>query len=119
MYAGQDEADTEDLVGRAAYISLVNLTYGLTAELRLDPIRTQTNTRRVLKEVAEHFAALPPAVTEFDHFRPAAYLLENRSEVLRTLPEVEAALDRFEKLFWDLNVLLAGEVKPTARAARA
>jgi hypothetical protein len=119
MYAGQDEADTEDLIGRAAYMALINHSYGLKDGMQLDPARGQGKPGRVLKETEEHFATLPPSAPEFDHFRPAAYLLENRSDMLRNLPELDAVLDRFEKLFADLNALLVGETKPTARAARA
>jgi hypothetical protein len=48
---------------------------------------------------------LPPETPEFDHFRPSAYLAEN-PEVLNQLPELDSALDRFEKLFVDINALL-------------
>jgi predicted ATPase len=116
MYAGQDEADTEDLLGRATYMALVNQTYGLKDGTQLDLTRSVAKAGRVLKDVEEHFATLPVGASEFDHFRPAAYLLENRSDVLHSLPELEPALDRFEKLFADLNALLAGELRPAVRA---
>jgi hypothetical protein len=58
-----------------------------------------------VKDVEESFRTLPPDAPEFDHFSPASFLIENPS-VLETLPGVEDALDRFEKLFTDLNALL-------------
>jgi len=119
MYAGQDEADTEDLLGRAAYLALVNQAYGLTDKMKLDVALGNRNGARVLKEAEEHFATLPPSAPNFDHFRPAAYLLENRSGILCSLPGLEAALNRFEKLFTDLNALLADETRPIAKTAGA
>jgi hypothetical protein len=119
MYAEQDEADTEDLLGRVAYLALVNQAYGLTDKMKLDVTYGNRNGARVLKEAEEHFATLPPTAPNFDHFKPAAYLLENRSGILRSLPGLDSALDRFEKLFTDLNALLADEARPSAKAARA
>jgi len=49
---------------------------------------------------------LPPAIAEFDHYRPAEFLMANSTRLKKVLPELGAALDRFEKLFTDLNKLL-------------
>jgi hypothetical protein len=38
--------------------------------------------------------------------RPSAYLSKNRGAFLKGATEVDAALDRFENLFKDLNLLL-------------
>jgi predicted ATPase len=118
-YAGQDEADTEDLIGRAAFMALVNKAYGLTGAAELNPTVEARTGARVLKEVEQHFALLPPEMPQFDHFRPASYLLENRSEILRNLPGLESALGRFERLFLDLNALILEEARPNVKAAGA
>jgi predicted ATP-dependent endonuclease of OLD family len=118
-YAGQEEADTEDLIGRTAFMALVNQTYGLSPASQLNPATGTTQSGRVLKDVEQHFALLPPNLPEFDHFRPAAYLLENRSEILAKLPSLESGLERFENLFSDLNKLLSVEARNTAKAAGA
>lgn len=103
-YAGQDEGDIEDILGRDTYIALLNKTYNLDGKsLDVKKIPAQG---RVLEHAENHFKTLPPEVAEFDHYRPSLYLLENHPKLLNSLPGVDAALDRFEKLFKDLNGLL-------------
>lgn len=108
-YAGQPEADVEDVVGAAAYAELVNKTYGLPTA---DKVAAPPAAARVVKHVEEHFRTVKADVPEFDHFAPAAHLLEKRTALFRSLPDVEPALDRFEKLFADLN----GLIPPGGRA---
>jgi hypothetical protein len=119
MYADQEEADTEDLIGRAAYTALVNQAYSLTSTKRLVGSDADGEVGRVLKTVKDHFGTLAPESPEFDHFKPAVYLLENRGELIRNLPGMERALERFEKLFADLNALLVSEPKLAVKGARA
>jgi hypothetical protein len=100
-YTGSDEADVEDLIGRRGYVALIEKCYGLAGGLKLPEIAQQ----RVVKDVEESFRVLPPAAPEFDHFAPASFLIENPG-ALEALPGAADALDRFEKLFADLNALL-------------
>jgi hypothetical protein len=106
-YVDQDEADIEDLLGRSFYITLVNKCYSLDEPHRLSEERPSDAPIRVLKEVENHFATLPPDIPEFDHYKPASFLMENTAELRTALPDLDQALDRFEKLFKDLNALLA------------
>jgi len=99
-YTGTGEADTEDLIGRDGYIALVQQAYGLPALTVGNP-----GTARVVKDVEDAFRVLPPSSPEFDHFFPSSFLIE-KPEVLKSLPNHSEALDRFEKLFTDLNALL-------------
>lgn len=101
-YVGQPEGDTEDIIGRANYIELVNKAYALPPAQRLPDVKPADAPALVLN----HFRLLPPGADEFDHYRPAEYLMVNRAKLKKTLPELDAALDRFEKLFADLNQLL-------------
>jgi predicted ATP-dependent endonuclease of OLD family len=104
MYAGQTEADIEDVIGREPYIELVKQAYGLTAKQSL-PVKRPTGAQeRVVKEVEDHFRTLPANVDEFDHYRPAEFLMQQGTDF--TLPGIEGALDHFEKLFKDLNAML-------------
>ncbi|MDO8689434.1 MAG: hypothetical protein Q7R39_05400 [Dehalococcoidia bacterium] len=107
MYADQDEADVEDMLGRSFYVELVNHCYVLDKRHELPKIAPPTAPARVVKEVEEHFASLPPADQEFDHLATALFLLENTVELRESLPELDQALDRFERLFKDLNGLMA------------
>jgi hypothetical protein len=59
---------------------------------------------RLVAEV-ERFASMPPWAPRFDSFAPAAYLFENTATLRSPLPELDLALDRFEKLFRDLHRL--------------
>jgi hypothetical protein len=97
------EADVEDILGRDLYIRLVNATYGLSGENALPTKRPKDAPERVV-EVEEHFRTLPANVPEYDHYAPARYLIEHASEL--SLPGLDDALTRFEKLFTDLNPLL-------------
>ncbi len=106
MYVDQDDADVEDLLGRSLYITLINKCYSLDEPHRLPEEKPSDAPIRVLEEVKKHFATLPPEVPEFDHYKPALFLLENTAELRIALPDLNQALDRFEKLFKDLNGLL-------------
>ena len=67
--------------------------------------RNQYSRRRVLKWVEEQIRVRPGA-PDFDHFTPAWYFFENRTKLFAEVPGLGASLDRFERLFKDLNKLL-------------
>jgi hypothetical protein len=103
-YAGQSEADVEDLIGRTTYLELVARAFGLDALQRPPATKPSSAPERVVKEVEDFFGTLPPGVPEFDHYRPSEYLIQ--LPLNTDLPGIEACLDRFESLFKDLNALL-------------
>ena len=106
-YAGQGEADIEDVLGREFYVALVNKAYDLRAKERVATTKPTgvTVPDRVVKEVADHFALLPPRFEEFDHMKPAEHLFQGGDEGAK-LPGFEDALRRMEKLIGDLNGLM-------------
>ncbi len=107
QYAEADngnEADVEDVLGRGLYVELVAATYGLSGKQRLPKTRPVGASERVTQEVADHFRTLPETVSEYDHFAPSRYLIEHSTSFDNRL--IEPALDRFERLFVDLNALL-------------
>ena len=106
VYVGQPEADIEDVIGRANYVELVNRAYALDPAKRLPVTKPDGAPALVVQEAEAHFRLLPVGAPEFDHYRPAEYLMVNGARVKRALLELDAALDRFEKLFADLNKLL-------------
>ena len=73
-FADQPEADTEDLLGREAYVSLVNDCYQLKVKERLPKKKAADAPDRVVKEVEAHFRVKATSADEFDHYRPSAYL---------------------------------------------
>jgi energy-coupling factor transporter ATP-binding protein EcfA2 len=104
-FAGQPEADIEDVLGRDLYLSLIHKLYKLAKKNELPSKRPETAPIRVLKEVEEHFRTLPTSVPEFDHYSPARFLMETPT-VESDLSGFDAALDRFERLFKSINGLL-------------
>ena len=101
----QEEADIEDMLGRDLYIHLVNRCYGLEGEKELHPTRPDNAPRLVVDEVKQHFRTVAIDALEFDHLSPAVCLVEHESD-FSDANGVEAALDRFEKLFTSVNALL-------------
>jgi len=95
QYTEADEADLEDLFERDFYLGLVNGEFGKKITLEdLNP-----NVKRVL-------VALKPSFDgkNFNHYRPARYLSEHLGEFEGQISD--AVIDRFEKIFSDLNKLL-------------
>lgn len=107
LYTGQSEADIEDIIGKRNYSFLINACYNL-GQGQKTALQDSTFPR-VVKEVEDHFAALRPEGRELDRFQPAMFLLENRQEIVKGLPELDGALKRFERVFEDLNALLKGD----------
>jgi predicted ATPase len=103
-YAGQSEADVEDLLGREAYVHLVNDCYALHPSSELPTTKPTGAPERVVKEVEEHFRTVATTGSEFDHYRPAEFL--NQKGLDYALRGIDRALDRFEELFSDVNGLL-------------
>ncbi len=103
MYAGKEEADIEDIIGRSNYIKIVNDCYTLDKTHQMPEENKLDSSKTVLEEVETYLKANVPDL-EFNHYTPAMFLTENRKE-LKTLPQISEALDRFEKLFKSLNAL--------------
>ena len=106
-YAGQSEADVEDVLGREFYVALVNKTYDLRGKEKLPAAKPSgvPVPDRVVEEVKANFALLPPRFPEFDHMQPAEHLFQGGDEGTR-LPGFDDALGRMEKLIGDLNALI-------------
>jgi hypothetical protein len=103
-YAGQTEADIEDVLGRDFYVALVNQTYDLRGKDQVTAAKPASAHERVAKEVKEHLDLLPRQ-PEFDHEQPAEWLFQNGDEGTK-LPGFPDALNRMEKLIGDLNALM-------------
>lgn len=104
QFAGQSEADTEDLLGRGNYLALVNACYGLTGTSALSSGKPSDAPIRVVKEVEDHFRTQATSGPGFDHYRPSEYLTQQGLGF--AFPDLPAALSRFEQLFTALNAFL-------------
>jgi predicted ATP-dependent endonuclease of OLD family len=100
-YAKQEEADIEDVIGREFYIELVARTYDLPGTKKLPVNKPPNAPIRVVREVEDHFRG---ERLDFDHYRPAEFMIQQGPQF--TLPGLDAALNRFESMFKDLNALL-------------
>ena len=106
LYAGQDEADIEDVIGRDMYVHLVNGCLKLIGPHLLPTTKPSSAPGRVVKEVEAHCALLPPGFPEFSHYAPAAYLMGLSEGDVKDIPGLDQALDRFEAAFLALNSLI-------------
>lgn len=111
-YAGQAEADVEDLLGPDIYSALVGALVSAV-------VPAAVAGTRCVKFTEEHFR-MTPSLPEFDHYRPAAYFIEHTPSVLAKVASsaVDAALDRFERLFVAVNALLPVQAAPTKVVAQ-
>ena len=66
---------------------------------------------RVAKRVQEKFGTMPPGIQEFDHYEVSEFLIRNGEGALAKMPDLAAALDRFESIFKQLNGMLPAKVK--------
>lgn len=85
IFVDQDEADIEDLFGPALLARIINGAYGLKGKQALDEAKlvgADTNTERLVKKAEAYFNVLPDTIPVYNHFHPAAWLLEN-PELLR------------------------------------
>lgn len=101
-YAGKPEADIEDILGDELFSHIVDSAYGLADGHK---VPQTTGSGRILDHVERHFGLLPPDAPEFDHYTPAEHLGRNPA-LIDGAPGLDGALDRFERLFVDLNALL-------------
>ncbi len=108
-FTGKDESDVEDLFEPPLFVSIVNSAYGLTGAQKLTAAsldEADKNTERLVKKAEAAFRVMPEAIPTFDHFTPAGWLIRNPTALDGAGKDVGATLDRAEKLFQTLNVLL-------------
>jgi predicted ATP-dependent endonuclease of OLD family len=105
-YAGKPQADTEDLLGNVGYVALVNAACGLTGTSAVSATNADGTpiAGRIVKHVEQTLPAPKSGEPDFNHTMPADWLV--RQGTAYTLSDEAAVLDRFERLFADLNKLL-------------
>jgi hypothetical protein len=107
-FCAQDESDVEDLLGKDLYVKLVNATFGLKGRTSITAATitsTGEKSARIVKQI-ESAMRLLPALPEFDHYAPAAWLLAHPDFLQGDDPATVECLDRFEKLFAAVNQML-------------
>lgn len=102
-FVDNEGGSIEDLIGGSTYFGLVNLCYGLPRRARLRPSDLSEKTGSLIQQVEDHFASVGLGVDAFDRFKPAEFLAENTKKCLKKLPNLNEALNRFERLFSEIN----------------
>jgi hypothetical protein len=109
-FVEKPEADIEDFFEPELWCKIVNSTYGLSGVQQLKPeqFKPEANgtSKRVLHVTQEHFNLLPADTAEFDHFAPAAWLVENSTVLDQKDQPTDRSLDRFQAIFDRLKKLL-------------
>ena len=104
-YAGQSDADMEDVLGRSFYLSLVRKALDLRQPYDFPELTPADTPARVMQEVEQHTATLNGNHRSFTPSLPAEWLFHNDDEATR-LPGYNSALDRMERLIGHLNELV-------------
>lgn len=102
QFTAQADADIEDLFDPDFFLKLVNGAYA--TELGTKKITTaaiKTGSPRIVMRVADYFKAKNVANGEFNHFRPASFLLANQGSLLAGIDE--PTLTRAEALIKTIN----------------
>jgi predicted ATP-dependent endonuclease of OLD family len=108
-FTGRDESDVEDLFESSLFADIVNKAYALGTKTLITASKmaaAEAGVTRQVKQVEALFRVMPPSVSEFDHFSPAAWLIINASVLDEENASVEATLDRAEAVFVKLNEAL-------------
>ena len=104
-YAGQREADIEDVLGREFYMALVNKALDLRSPHELPTTKSTSAPERVVKEVEQFTAVLPAQYRDFDHYVPSEWLFQHGDEGTK-LAGFAVAASQMEQLIEALNALL-------------
>lgn len=108
-FVGQQEADIEDIFDPALFAEILNGAYkppegkSVTREALL----AASESERIVKKAEALFKLMPSEVTEFDHFGPARWLLDNPQVLDGDSPAVLTTLDKAERVFATFNALLS------------
>lgn len=107
-FAGQAEADVEDLFDEELFVQMLNGAYKppVANTVTAAALKDASPTPRIVKKAEALFKLMPAEVPEFDHFGAARWLLENPSALDADAAAIKATLDRFEQVFKTFNKLL-------------
>ena len=106
-FAAKPEADTEDLFEESLLLEIVNEAYGLKGKAAITRAKLGAagigGSRLVPAIEAVFRTDTPPSLGDFNHYRPAEYLMLNPGKLDPAESRVAETLDRAEKLFIEFN----------------
>ncbi len=102
-YCDIEQADTEDLFGAEIYAAMLNGAYAVPKSklLNADKLASDGVHERLVERGGDFIASM--GLGPVDRFKLASWLFASRT--VWGLPSVPEALERFEKLFADINAL--------------
>lgn len=103
--ASTGEADIEDLLDPAFYLGLVNGAYAVDLPKPLKTSDLKSKAPRITVRVEQHFREKGIANGKLNHYRPAAHLLREQTDLVSKINK--DTLQRSNALFTRLNSLLA------------
>ncbi|MCF8478729.1 MAG: hypothetical protein K9G60_17000 [Pseudolabrys sp.] len=101
-FTAKQESDIEDIFEPSLFVKIVNSAYGLPDDKKLSTNsldEADKNTTRFVKKAEAAFNAMPESIPTFDHFTPAARLVNNLPTLEGNGKPVEATPERADKLF--------------------
>jgi hypothetical protein len=104
-FTGKDESDVEDFFAAALYAEILNGAYALKGKGRITAAQLSagSTSSRQVKQAESLFNVMDSSVPAFDHFSPASWLIQNQSVLAEDTSAVNETLDRFERLFVEIN----------------
>jgi energy-coupling factor transporter ATP-binding protein EcfA2 len=108
-FTGKSESDVEDLFEPELYVHVINSAYRLPAAFALTAQSLEDadkNTVRLVKKAEAAFRTMPEPMPTYDHLTPAAWLVNNLTQLDKDSQAVVGTLQRAERLFVALNAAL-------------
>lgn len=107
-FVNQEEADVEDLFDIDLFVDILNASYQppSTHTITKESLMGAASTARIVKKAEALFNLMPADVSNFDHFTPSRWLLENPSLLDGETTPIANTLDRAERVFKKFNALL-------------
>ncbi|MEQ8784437.1 MAG: AAA family ATPase [Roseibium album] len=104
----QAEADIEDIMHPQFFCEIINQTYGLQGEHKLNAAKLAAvdGAPRQVKQAEAHFRLLPGEIPEYSHYRPADWLIRNPNVLNTESAEVLETLERAESVIASYNAML-------------
>lgn len=103
-FTSTDEADIEDLLDPAFYLSLVNAAYSSDLPKPIKVGDLKSKAPRITARIEQHFRDNGIANGKLNHYRPAAHLLREQVALIHKINQ--GTLQRYDTLFKRLNNLL-------------
>ncbi len=104
----QDEADVEDIMHPQLFCRIINGAYSLQEEhaLSADKLVEAEGAPRQVKQAEAYFRLLPNNIPEYNHYRPADWLIRNPQVLEGDEADIVETLDCAERVFEIYNEML-------------